>query len=286
MNTLFGIVISAPEQLERVLEKLQADVPLHESMSGLGIGYYAGDQALIMKRPSSSYARIDRDYLTNELSKISSPIILAHNDYYFKEIGPRRAPPFRFNNWLFDYRGDFERTQNLKQLEQTLPDFLKREIIVGSDNEILFSLFLKQLHEAHLLENNFVSPAILIAELKKVLLSLANDFTDMNLKERKETFILTNGNDVIVYSQNQKTGYRMLEGGSDVSHLSAAAKGFDIIRQGEIPSVKVIFIVSELSSITGQWQAISSYSFFAISQNLQILQSKLDIENIPFSHVL
>ena len=286
MNTLFGIVISAPEQLERVLEKLQADVPLHESMSGLGIGYYAGDQALIMKRPPSSYARTDKDYLTNELSKISSPIILAHNDYYYKEIGPRRSPPFRFNNWLFDYRGDFEKTEHLKQLAETLPDFLKREIIVGSDNEIFFSLLLKQLYEAHLLENNFVSPSILIAELKKVLLFLASDFADMNLKERKETFILTNGNDVIVYSQNQKTGYRMLEGGSDVSHLSATAKGFDSIRQGELPSVKVIFIVSELSSITGQWQAISSYSFFTISQNLQISQSMLDIENIPFSHVL
>lgn len=120
--------------------------------AGWGLAYYQAGQPLLRRQPRPTKGPLDMAAATRDLK---TPLV----------IGQVRAPseaanlnentaPFRFRRWTFALSGIPEGIDRARaELEEAIPDFIKRNIRGQTEGELLFHLFLAFLNDTGKLDD-------------------------------------------------------------------------------------------------------------------------------------
>ena len=167
MSRLIAMVCNDPDRLRCAL------LPVREALLALpapsqprgfdawGIGFYQGGEVLLKRKPQPTAGPLDFFSIAAELR---TDTFIAHART--ATVGDNRnenTHPFRFRSWLFAHHGTLpgfaisggdparpsaEQEALTEALLSEIPDFLRRNLRGQTDSELLFHLFLTQLHEA------------------------------------------------------------------------------------------------------------------------------------------
>src|SRR3954468_21426306 len=125
---------------------------------GWGVGFYQGGEILLKRRPIDDRAEISLVDLTSD---IRADALVAH--VRVATVGSLRTEnthPFRYRQWLFANTGTVDSFATLRgRLEESLPQFLARDVRGETDSELVFHLFLAFLHDAGQLDRPAVPAA-------------------------------------------------------------------------------------------------------------------------------
>lgn len=158
-----------------------------------GVGYYAEDRALIIRKP----AELLSSRSVFELApKVQSSIVLACVKNGVKAL--EQAPPHRFRNWLFGYAGDLSSLTPVKsRVTDKLPDFVLPEIGDSSGGALAFGMFITELHRAGLLADPLATHSNLAGAMQRTVDAVRMLATEAGVETPQATYVATNGRVVI-----------------------------------------------------------------------------------------
>lgn len=172
----------------------ELEVPASEAeQETWGLGYFADERALIIKKPSS----ILNQRTVYELAPgVRSRILIA-----CAKAGTDReaAPPYRFRRWLFGCTGDLSALQALGEtVADKLPDFVRSEVRDSTPGGLAFGMFLTELHRAGLLDDPLTDGPGLGAVLARTADTITRLSTEASAGPAQASFVASNGRVVLV----------------------------------------------------------------------------------------
>lgn len=236
MVYLLATFANDAEYLPSLLHALasQLDAPEAErEQETWGVGYFADDRALIIKKPASILNHRTMYALAPE---VRSRILLA-----CAKAGTDRelAPPYRFRRWLFAYAGDLSALQQIRAtVAEKLPDFIRSEIRENTPGGLAFGMFLAELHRAGRLEDPLAQGPDLGAALARAADTITRLSGEVESGPCRASFVASNGRVVLVseagatLSQKVQMGLERLPDGppdpalTDFKQQAAALKRF------------------------------------------------------------
>ena len=143
MRQSLGIMIND----ERSLACVTANVVPHADCLDqarpvhLGIGFYQDNEVLLHKTPLS-----DGRGIVDILSSIRSPCLLSHMTDPCGPFDADGLQPYRYRDWLFSFTGRLRRKSGFDVRILAIPSHISANMNLGTDQEIVFHLFLSYLH--------------------------------------------------------------------------------------------------------------------------------------------
>lgn len=220
MAQTLGILTNDPSLLRCQLHRLRARIPF-PAEDALGIGFYDDPNVLLAKRPAGVGPRD----LASLVEGIQSPALLAFSSrpavYQEEAMGP-----FRHRRWLFAMDGEVEGFADLRHdLEASLPLFLARTLRTPSDEEHVFALFLKELHERNRLDDPLLGGPEVSQPLVAAIRAL--DALAAKAGATRPTSLVamaTNGRILVAVRRGRPLSYLLAEG-SGVCELCSLDEG-------------------------------------------------------------
>ncbi|MEQ8278199.1 MAG: hypothetical protein RMA76_41840 [Deltaproteobacteria bacterium] len=171
-----------------------------------GLGYFADDRALVIKKPGELLAQRSAYELA---SQVKSRVVVA----CAQENGNRDAvPPYRFRRWLFGTSGDLSALGAMRQrIVDRLPDFVRSDLSRDGTGDLAFAMFLAELFRSGKLDDPLVTNEDLARGLEttaKTIESLATESGDTV----DAAYVATNGRGVMVVTSGVPVSYRVVEG--------------------------------------------------------------------------
>ena len=162
-----------------------------------GVGYYAEDRALLVRKPSSILSDRSVFGVTPELR---SRIVLAA-----AQAGHASdSPLFRFRRWLFAFCGDLTLLGKLQdKIADKLPDFIRSELGDGDGGRVAHAIFLAELHRAGALEDLLISPQVLKDAMSRFSDTVNVLVTESGLGEISAAYVASNGRNLILCQAGQ-----------------------------------------------------------------------------------
>jgi glutamine amidotransferase len=144
MSVVLAALTSDPNLLRCELHRLSSQVLLQgaQRSNAVGVGAYAQDEVLLRRFASDGELTMDLLVPPHESEALlfhagRLPVGLSLED---------NTQPFRARRWLFAHQGAVNGFEQLRgPLLASLPDHLQRQVRGGTDSEVLFALFLRQL---------------------------------------------------------------------------------------------------------------------------------------------
>lgn len=154
MGRILGFMGKGAHTWAKVLAEQSATmtrIEMNCQKAAWGIAFYQGDEILHKKRPEASTEDLDWRDLAGE---VNSECLLAQVRVpYSENFRIENTQPFRFRRWSFAHVGNVKRLDaSHDQLQESLPDFIKRNIRGDTDSELLFHLILASMHQYNLLD--------------------------------------------------------------------------------------------------------------------------------------
>jgi predicted glutamine amidotransferase len=171
-----------------------------------GVGYFADDRALIIKKPSE----ILSDRSAYELApEVRSRVVVACAE----EDGVRdSAPPFRFRRWLFGCAGDLSPLGAIRQrIVDHLPDFVRTELDHKGAGELAFAMFLAELYRTGRLDDPLATQQSLAQGLGTTADTIRGLVAEAQA-DVQAAYVATNGRSVMVTAAGIPLAYRVVEG--------------------------------------------------------------------------
>ena len=146
MSVVLAALTSDPNLLRCELHRLSSQVLLQaeQRSNAVGVGAYAQDEVLLRRFASEGELTVDSLAPPHESEALlfhaaRLPLGLSLED---------NTQPFRARRWLFAHQGSVKGFEQLRApLLESLPDHLQRQVRGGTDSEVLFALFLRQLRD-------------------------------------------------------------------------------------------------------------------------------------------
>lgn len=152
MSLLFSCICNQPERLLSALEPVKR-VLCAEDITRWGLGYVQSGEVLLSRHPRAVPGTF---HFFDALGDLKSDYVIgcAASDHDYK--GNSNTQPFRFKHWMMALESDVQDFASVhSEIENTLPDFLRRSIKGKSPAEYVFHVFLSLLHDsAHLDDYN------------------------------------------------------------------------------------------------------------------------------------
>ena len=199
---------------------LQWRRPADEAV-GWGVGFFQGGEILLKKRPHDEHEVIDPTLATEDLR---TDLVIAH--VRRPGVGGLRAEntqPFRYRNWLFAQTGNLPHFEEVRRpLEDSLPEFLRRNVRGETDGELMFYLFLAALQKrGHLIDVGVRSDAIRNA-LRDTFILVDRVADSSGLPAPSINVLLSNGEAMVATHRGSGMAMRLIEGASAVEEFVAA----------------------------------------------------------------
>lgn len=160
-----------------------------------GVGYYAEDRALIIRKP----AELLTTRTVYELApNVQSSIVLAcvHRGTQSRE----HAPPHRFRSWLFGYAGDLSPLYALKsRIVEKLPDFVKSEPGEGTGGALAFDMLIAEIHRSGHLDDVLTKHESLAQALVRTADQIKRLTTEAGAPPIEAAYVATNGRVVLAH---------------------------------------------------------------------------------------
>jgi glutamine amidotransferase len=270
MVYLLAAIANDAEYTPALLYTLGAELavpePPPDSDEIWGIGYYADNRALIIRKPADILPK--RSFY--ELSpSVTSRVVLATIERDPPSL--EKSPPYRFRRWLFASTGDLAPLANLAdRIQDKLPDFVRTDAVTKGGPGIAFGMFLAELHRGGLLDDPLATPQTLAEALGRTSQTIARLSTEANQNPVAASYVATNGKHLLLAGGGvpifwkEQRGLESLPDGppdpalTDFKQIAEALKRF-----------RAIVVARDVGSVSG-WNAIESGELYHVGPNLQM----------------
>lgn len=273
MVYLLAAIANDADYTPALLYSLGAELSVPESPAEAdeiwGLGYYADNRALIIRKPKE---------LLNEPSffelspNVQSRVVLASVER--DPPGLEQSPPFRFRRWLFAPTGDLEPLENLSErIVEKLPDFIRTDVNGKGGAGLACGMFLAELHRAGILDDPLVGGAPLAEALGRTADTIERLSTEANQDPAAASYVATNGKFLLVagggaqiYWKEQR-GLESLPDGppdpalTDFKQIASALKRF-----------RAIVVARDVKDAPGSWTPIQKGQRFYVDSQLQMTE--------------
>jgi predicted glutamine amidotransferase len=173
-----------------------------------GLGYYADDHALTIRKPGELLNTRDFYELA---SAVKSQVVCAFVRPGW--VAPTQAPPHRFRRWLFGSIGDLSPLEGLHdRIRDALPSFIRSELGQAGLPELPLAMFLREQHERGLLTDALATGAGLADALRRTTDTIARLATEAGVEPPRAAYAATNGRVIIVSRQGRRVYWKRQEG--------------------------------------------------------------------------
>jgi hypothetical protein len=231
-----------------------------------GIGYYADNRALIIRKPAELLSQ--RSFY--ELAPaVTSRVVLAAIEREPPSL--EKSPPYRFRRWLFASTGDLTTLGGLAdRIQDKLPDFVRNEAANKGGPGLAFAMFLAELHRAGLLDDPLAAPQGLAEALGRTAQTIARLSTEANHDPVAASYVATNGKHLLLAGSGvrifwkEQRGLESLPEGppdpalTDFKQIAEALKRF-----------RAIVVARDVGTSQG-WNPIESGDLYHVGANLQM----------------
>jgi len=159
MTRLFGCICNQPQRLDEALESVRTVLVAQAPVSRWGLGYVHSGEVLLTLHPRQASSDVDFYAL---LAGLNSDYMIGWAGAEDDLRGDANTQPFRYRRWFFAQEtasapggGNAELQA---QLQQHIPEYLRRNIRGRSPAEMVFHLFLSMLHDAGTLDDPNLAP--------------------------------------------------------------------------------------------------------------------------------
>lgn len=211
MGHLLAAMANDAEHMPSLLHTLRGAlaVPEEDAKGEVwGVGYYADDHALIIRKPGDLLPGRSFYELA---SKVRSHVLLA-----FLRSGvstTAHAPPYRFRRWLFGYVGELGPLEQMRgKILDALPDFVRSELADAGAGELACGMFLRELHRTNGLSDPLVDGRVVADAMKRTVDAVQMLATEAGIPPLTTSFAATNGRTVVASNTGEPIHWKLQEG--------------------------------------------------------------------------
>jgi predicted glutamine amidotransferase len=193
---LLAAIANDADHMPSLLYALRAPLstPAPEAGDVWGLGYFAQDRALIIRKPGSLLS--ERSFLELGPEAHSRVLLASVED---GTVPLHQAPPHRFRGWLFASVGSLAGLEPLRsRIEDKLPGFIRSELGGASASELVFAMFVRELHERALFGDGLSQGPLHAEALARTGATLGALCAEAGVEVPAVSFAATNGRTVIV----------------------------------------------------------------------------------------
>ncbi len=275
MCRMLGVVCSDDDLLGCAIHEVHSSLRISnvDKHDGVGVGYYVHDDPLLMKRPSAAFETIDYRELVNE---ISSNVLMVHVRKAtvggWKDVNTH---PFRFRRWLFSHVGHLPPLEkNRKELLETMPPFLLRNIRGDTESEVCFHMILNLLFKAGRIDDLSLASERLAGFLKEGITEIdqlaKKDAKDAKEAEGKFAIMVTNGQVMAGACRGIPMYYSHREGIFECGRHEATEQEVQRHRR-----FRGIMIGAEMVDPGHQWREVADGTLLSVSKDLKLKVDQL-----------
>ncbi|MFK7997954.1 MAG: class II glutamine amidotransferase [Polyangiales bacterium] len=242
MARLMGIMANRRDRIAAVAHQ-ERDALASElqdsstTVSGIGIGFYQGDEVLHKKQPRRDSEPIAwRTFL--EGVKTDCAVMHARRP----TVGDFRSEnthPFRYRRWLFAHTGTLERFDAIRDgLRNAVHDFLLRNVRGQTDSELLFHVILSFLHDAGRLDDRGVTGDDVVLAMRAAVSLVDRLSAEIGAPTPDYNILLTNGRLLGAMSRGARLHYVERVG------LHDPPTGLDPVPVGDPRVLRYVFFAS------------------------------------------
>ncbi len=235
-----------------------------DDVDGVGIGFFQGGEVLQKKRPVTRGTSVDLVELTDG---VTSSCVVAHMRR--ATVGDFRAEnthPFRMRQWLFAHTGTVDRFDAMRRrLQDSLPDFLARNLAGDTDSERVFHTLLSFLHDSGELDNPDVDDRAVISALRSTVALFDGLASEVGARPAQLNMVLTNGRKIYAYRRGLELVYVERRG------LHADESSMDLRkaeRHTAAANVRYVFVASDVQQIPESYLPVPEAGTLVIDRDL------------------
>ena len=208
MGLFLGLMANRPDCLRAALERHGAlfERASASKMSAWGLAFYQGGEVLHKKQP---FPRDEPFQWQAFLGNLASECVVLHGRQ--ATVGTFRLEnthPFRFRSWTMAHVGTLANfAARRPALAESLPDFLRRNMRGDTDSELLFHLFLAELHEVGQLEAMDAPQQAVVESLRRVVEKIGAMDRD-EAQSSVLSCVLTNGRQMYALARGTSLYFR------------------------------------------------------------------------------
>lgn len=202
MTLCFAFACSDAALLDVALAPFQTQLKVESGApAGWGLAYYQAGQPLLRRQPRPIKGSLDMAEATKDLK---TPLIIGQVRAPSSASNlNENTPPFRFRRWTFALSGVPAGIDGARaELEEAIPDFIKRNIRGQTESELLFHLFLAFLNDTGKLDDQRI-PGQTVART----LSLSLAYLDRLVGKDWPYCAIASCGDVVVAKQRETPLY-------------------------------------------------------------------------------
>ncbi len=209
MTGLFGFVASRPEIGATVLSADAGAVEARSAGDALrwGIGYFQGDDILLRRRPSDPRSVVPVGQMVADVK--SRQLIGYYGAAKANAMHTDDTHPFRYRTWLFAHTGVMDGNAMVRErLLEFVPDFLRSSMRGETAGELLFHLFLSNLHAHGTLQSGTVEPDEAKTALRELIDRVEQVSSGVGVARPELNIIVANGQFVVAARTGRSMLYR------------------------------------------------------------------------------
>jgi predicted glutamine amidotransferase len=248
-------------------------VPATTSIDSWGIGFYQAEP-LLQRRPKSPSEAIDFYTIAKDLR---TDTIIAHvREGTVGQPKNENTHPFRFRQWMFAHHGTLPAWQQIQEpVLASLPPFIARNIRGETDSELLFHLFLANLHEDGRLEDQTV-PAKAVVDALRETMRRIESLAGADVARAAECALAVTNGRVMVCSRHGRNVYlHKTRGIYDDPVLREPGNGRPP-KKVDLEHLRAVLMIADMDETPSGpgWESLPDHSFAAVSR-------ELDVEILP-----
>lgn len=232
-----------------------------------GVGYFAEDRALIIRKPAEL---LTTRTIYELASNVQSRVVLAcvHRGSGSRE----QAPPHRFRSWLFGYAGDFSPLLALKaKIMERLPDFVKSEPGDGTGGSLAFAMFIGELHRASILDDLLAGHEAYAMALHRTAVAIQGLSTELGAAPCKATIVATNGRVVAATRSGPPLYWKLQQGLEPSPKEPAEASLGEFKRVAEaLKRFRAIVIARDVVAGRSGWNEVPEGATVYVDRKLEL----------------
>jgi glutamine amidotransferase len=269
MIRLFAYAGNEPERIKCALYPARAALmtDLGNHPDGWGLGFFQGGEVLLQKRPKAQPGQVD---FYAQLRELRTDVVVGHvrEATVGKAQKLENTHPFRFRSWLFAHSGTVANFDGLRrELLESVPAFLRRNIRGTTDSEHVFHLFLAFLHDGGKLEDPNISTdeargamRATVAFVERLAAGAGGGRSELNL-------IATNGRILLAVRHGRTMGLLRTSGIADCPVCREEGLAADE-RRVTHDLLRSALVLSD-GELPAGWEALPESSILSITHSIQ-----------------
>ncbi len=273
MGRLFAFMTNDPARVASALHPARdlLVVPATTSIDSWGIGFYQAEP-LLQRRPKTPSEPIDFYTIAKDLR---TDTIIAHvREGTVGQPKNENTHPFRFRQWMFAHHGTLPAWDQIQEpILQSLPPFIARNIRGETDSELLFHLFLAQLHEGGRLEDQTVPVKSVVDALRETMRRIELLAGTEAARSAECALAVTNGRVMVASRHGCRVHLHKTRGIYDDPVLREPGNG----RPGkkvDLEHLRAVLIIADMDEapVGPGWESLPDFTFAAVSRELDVEQ--------------